>query len=373
MFERRRAIGRPAEAAAAEPIAPVAAAAGPIAAPGGPIAAAAPADPPSGQIVVDSPDQVVAKVRDRLTAFVSQGAGLPTPSVAVLQVSDRTLGIGNSRGLQAVGPFSTVELYGGRIDCVVRFKVWGTDAPSADAEMTALQGRLFGGRADLLDAGFVQFEGVAGTLPTEDGNAWSRTADYHALVEYHLAPVPSADSLIAAIPIEVEQQLDGTVVGETTTETDDIARWDQLVAPALVVHGRRTVDRLVVAAFLPAPPPNGAVQLVRSHDGATGAPQDFATLAEFLAAVCDPAAPERHARFSFASLPDFVAACQANGEMQLGDWDQDAVPDEYVVGQLAFEPPIPLPAAPDRFQVVPQTSPLDHVGVVYLRASGTLG
>jgi hypothetical protein len=298
---------------------------------------------------------------------------LPAPTVSVLQVSDRTLGIGNARGLQTVGAFSAVELYGGRIDCVVRFKVFGNDAAGADTEMTALQGRLFGHRADLLDAGFLQFDGVAGTLPVADGEAWSRTADYHALVEYHLAPAPSADSLIAAIPIEADRQLDGFVEAETTTETDDIARWDQLAAPALVIRDRRAVDRLAVAAFLPAPPPTGTVQLVRTYDGATGAPHEFATLAEFLAAVSNPTAPDRNARFSFASVPAFVAACHATDEMALGDWDQDTHPDVYEVGALVFEPPIPLPAATDRFQVVAQTSPLDHTAVVYLRASGTFG
>jgi hypothetical protein len=367
MFPRRRAVGRPAEAA--QPALP-----GEGAEPAGLlVAAAADAAAQSRQIVVESPDEVVAAVRDALAAFLTQGANLPPPTVSVLQVSDRTLGIGNSRGLQSVGPFSTVELYGGRIDCVVRFKVWGTEAADADTEMTALQGRLLGGRADLLDAGFLQFDGVAGTLPAADGDAWSRTADYHALVEYHLAPVSSADSLIVSIPIEADQQMDGSVVGETTTVTDDAVRWDQLTAPVLVIRGRRAVERLAVAAFLPAPPPTGAVQLLRTYDGAVGAPHDFATLAEFLAAVNNPVTPERNARFSFASLPDFVTACHAIEEMKLGDWNQDANPDEFVVGQVVFEPPVPLPAATDRFQIVPQTSPLDHVGVVYLRASGTLG
>src|SRR5262245_20352884 len=264
MFGRRRAVGGPADAAlpalpreGAEPAALLA-------------AAAADAEAQSHQIVVESPDEVVAAVADALAEFLTPVDNLPVPTVSVLQVSDRTLGIGNSRGLQTVGAFSTVELYGGRIDCVVRFKVFGAGADGADTEMTALQGRLFGRRAELWDAGFLQLDGVAGTLPVADGDAWSRTADYQALVEYHLAPVSSADSLIVSIPIEADQQMDGSVVGETTTVTDDAVRWDQLTAPALVIRGRRAVERLAVAAFLPAPPPSGAVQLVRTYDGAAG-------------------------------------------------------------------------------------------------------
>lgn len=359
LFGRRAdedAAARPPLAVAA--VAPMARAAGrPVMA----MAAPAPA-------VVTSPDQAVSALVAVLTGFLTPVGGLPDPTAVVLQVSDRTLGLGNSRGLEAVGPFSAVELYGGQIDCVVRFQVWGADAKAANDAMTSLQGQLLGARADLFDAGFLEFGGVAGAMPVAELGAWSRTADYHALVEYHLAPTSNADSLIAAIPVDAEQEISGSLVDERTTVTGDGVRWDQGSAPGLVVRGRRSIDTLAVAAFLPAPQPTGAVRIVRTSDDATTAPLDYATLDAFLAAVNDAVAPERNGRFSFGSLAAFVAALDVSGSLLLGDWDQDGNPDGYVVGQLRLDPPIPLAVGTDRLEISLQTSPLDHTGVVYLRA-----
>jgi hypothetical protein len=326
-----------------------------------------------GPAVLTSPDQAVSSVVSTLTAYLSPVVGLPPPTVVVLQVSDRTLGLGNSRGLESVGAFAAVELFGGQVDCVVRFQVWGADPAGANTEMTALQGRLLGARAELFDAGFLQFDGVAGTLPVADRDAFSRTADYHALVEYHLAPTSTADSLVAAIPIEADQDLAGLLAGERTTVTDDLVRWDQNSTPALVLRGRRSVDALAVAAFLPSPQPSGEVRIVRTSDDATTAPTDYLTLAAFLQAASDPVTPERNGRYSFPSVAAFIVAFHLEGDLLLGDWDQDGNPDGYVVGQLALDPPIPLAAASDRVEISPQTAPLDHVGVVYLRAARALG
>lgn len=363
LFGRRADEDAPARPSlAVAEVAPMARAAGlPV------VAMAAP-----GPAVLTSPDQAVSAVVSVLTAYLTPVAGLPDPTAVVLQVSDRTLGLGNSRGLEPVGPFSAVELYGGQIDCVVRLQVWGTDSAAANEAMTSLQGRLLGARADLFDAGFLQFDGVAGTLPVAELNAWSRTADYHALVEYHLAPTSNADSLIAAIPIDAEQEIDGSLVDERTTVTGDAVRWDQVSARGLVVRGRRSIDTLAVAAFLPAPQPTGALRIVRTSDDATTAPLDYATLDAFLAAVNDPVTPERNGRFSFGSLAAFVAALDDSGSLLLGDWDQDGNPDGYVVGELALNPPIPLAGSTDRLEISLQTSPLDHTGVVYLRAARAL-
>jgi hypothetical protein len=353
-------------------VAPPPALAGDAAEPLALAAAAGDAQPAARQIVVPDSGDAVAAIQDVLAGYLtpSPANGIPPATVSVLQISDRTLGIGNSRGLQAVGPFSTVELYGGRIDCVVRFRVWAADSDGADTAMTALQGRLFSSRAELWNAGFLQFDGVAGTLAASDGAAWSRTADYHALVEYHLAPVSQAQSLIAAIPIRADHN--GSI-GETTTVTDDMVRWDQESAPGLVVRGPAAIANLALAAFLPTPAPGNAVELLRTNDAATGAPRDFPSIVEFLVALNDPVTPERHARVVFASLADFLDVFEDSGEMELGDWNQDGNADHYTVGLLSFDAPISLPDAVDRLQVALPATPLDHVGVVYLRASGTLG
>lgn len=107
-----------------------------------------------GPTVVASAGQAVEVLVSTLSGRLVPVAGLPTPNVAVLRVSDRTLGVGNSRGLEEAGPFSAVELHGGRIEGVVQFQVWGTDSVAANSEMTALQDLLLTARADLWGAGF---------------------------------------------------------------------------------------------------------------------------------------------------------------------------------------------------------------------------
>lgn len=335
--------------------------------------AGAPSTPASaGPIVVSSPDAAVSAVVAALSGYLRPVAGMPDPTVVVLQVGDRTLGLGNSRGLEAIGAFDAAELFGGRIDCVVRFQVWGTDVAAADTAMTELQGRLLGARASLFHAGFLTLDGVAGALPACERDAWSRTADYHALVEYHLAAAPSAGSLIAAIPVDAEQEVAGSLVSELATVTGDTVRWDPGSAPALVVRGRRSVEQLGVTAFLPVPQPSGAVRIQCTHDGATGMPTDYPTLPALLAAVADPVAPERNGRYSFPSLAAFVATFDVAGSLLLADPDHPDHTDDYVVGQLPLEPPIRLTAATDRLEISLQTSPLDNPGVVYLRPARAL-
>ena len=134
--------------------------------------AGAPSTPANtGPIVVSSPDAAVSAVVAALSGYLRPVAGMPDPTVVVLQVGDRTLGLGNSRGLEAIGPFDAAELFGGRIDCVVRFQVWGADVAAADTAMTELQGRLLGARASLFHAGFLTFDGVAGALPAGERDA----------------------------------------------------------------------------------------------------------------------------------------------------------------------------------------------------------
>ncbi len=324
-----------------------------------------------------SPDQavaaLVAALVGALSGYLDPVTGLPDPSAVVLQVRGRALGLGNLRGLDAVGPFSAVELRGGQIDCVVRFQVWGADPAAADVRMTALQGGILGAGADLWGAGILQLDGVAGELAVADRGAWSRTADYHVLFEYHLAPTSDAESLIAAVPVAADQEVAGSLVEERTTVTGDSVRWDQAGAAPLVLRGRRSVEHLSIAAFLPAPTPTGGVRLLRTSDDATGTPTGYPTLAAFLAAVADPVSAQRHGVWSSVSLADFVAAFDAADDLLLGDWDGDGVPDEYQVGQLSLDPPIPLPSARDRLEISLETSPLDHMAVVYLRASRALG
>ncbi len=183
-----------------------------------------------------------------------------------------------------------------------------------------------------------------------------------------------AESLIAVVPVDTGQEVAGSLVEERATVTGDSVRWDQTGAAALVLRGgRRGVGHLAIAAYLPAPVPTGGVRLLRTHDGATGAPAGYPTLAAFLAAVADPVSPQRHGVWVFPSLAEFVAAFDEAGDLLLGDWDSDGVPDGYQVGQLALNPPVPLPDAQDRLEVSLGTTPFDHPAVLYLRAARVPG
>lgn len=329
-----------------------------------------------GPPVLASPAQAPAALIDAFGPYLSPVANLPDPTVVVLQVGDRTLGVGNVRGLDTAGTWPVVELRGGQLAAVVRFQVWGAAPAAVDTAMTELQGRLLAAGPDLWDVGVLAIDGIAGTLAAQEREAWARTADYQVLFEYHLAPVSAAESLIAAVPIAADQEVLGSTVRETTTVTGDAVRWDEQDAPALSLRGARTVDRLVVAAYLPAatPAPTGRVRVLRTADGATGPPTEFAAVAEFLAAMADPAAARAGGVLSFGSVADFVAAFAAAADgLLLGDWDADGALDDHRLGVLTLDPPLVLPASTDRMEISLETTPFDHVAVVHLRANQSLG
>lgn len=126
---------------------------------------------------------------------------------------------------------------------------------------------------------------------------------------------------------------------------------DNGAAPMLVVRGRFSVGGLLALVFVPGATPSGAVTLTRTFDGAAGSPASHPTLADFLAAVTDPDALDRHEQVAFASLSDLLAAFDATGDsVTLDDGDEDGVPDSYELLELSFEPAIPLPSAIDRLE-----------------------
>jgi hypothetical protein len=85
--------------------------------------------------------------------------------------------------------------------------------------------------------------------------------------------------------------------------------------------------------------------------------------------VSDPVAPNRHARFTFASLTGFLAALDPAGDpFPLGDWDENLVLDLFVPLRRLFAAPIVLAAARDLFAVRYQAAALPGFDVVYLRA-----
>lgn len=350
--------------------------AGLVAAPAPAAALSAPIPPVSvtalAIAVLTSVDQVPTAIASALQIFLPPAQdGLPAPGVIIVNISDRNLGMGNFRGLETRGIFPAVELKGGHAEALVRFQLFSATPEEVNSLTLTLQGLLMAARADLWDAGFLEMSGVAGTLATQqvsDG-PWTRTADYQLLFEYHLAPTAGAESLIARIPIAADQEVFNSLARETTVVSDEMVRWDQLSAAVLTVRGTTRIASLSTLVYFEAALAGGAVTLLRTHDGASGAPTSYPTLGDFLNAVASTTTPERHGSFSFASLSDFLLACSAAGDpFPLGDWDSNSIPDVYQSLELALDPPLSLPGATDRLEISPGVSPLDQVGVVYLRA-----
>jgi hypothetical protein len=299
--------------------------------------------------------------------------GQPDPFVSIVSLNDAPVGIGNYIGVERRSPLASVEVRGGRLDALVRFQLWGADTAEVNTAVLGLQGRLLAARDALWSLGFLKVTSENSSAPLEDTNqnAFGRTADYRVLYEYTFDFVEGAHSLIARIPIHSDPEVLNSPHRETTTVTDAMSRWDNLVAPPLVLRGRQNVPGLTAMAFTLPAAPTGTVTLLRTFDGATTPPQDFTTLPDFHTAVTHPTAPVRSARLVFASLDDFLTALGEIGTPQpLGDWDLDGTTDEYHSYGLAFDPALRLPMSGDRLELVYGSGeePLDQTAVVYLRA-----
>lgn len=319
-------------------------------------------------------DQVVTAMLGRLDDYLPLPAPpLPDPSVSVVSMNERPVGLGDRRGTETRGSFAVVALKGIRLDALVRFQLWAAGPAQAETAMTNLNSQLMADRDALWAAGFLRL--MLEVAPPADYvpapvDAWRKQADYRILYEFHYQDTDGAESLIARIPIHSDPEVRDSLQRETTVVTDEMIRWDNETAPVLVVRGRFDVGGLSALAFVPGMAPGGAVTLTRTFDGAVGPPTAYPTVADFLAAVAGSNPLDRHAQVTFASLSDFLAAFSASGDpVTLGDWDLDGVVDSYQARVLALEPLVQLPGMADRLEVTYQASAFDQVAVVYLRTT----
>jgi hypothetical protein len=282
-------------------------------------------------------NDVVAIVRDRLAVFLPPPpAGLPPPAVSLAGVRERAVGLGNRRGVETHGAFGVLELKGLQLDATARFELWAASANQANALVETLQQALLAAREGLFGEGFLRLEAAeTSTVELVDVNVWRRTADYRLLFEHRFFDTDGAQSLIARIPIHNDPQQPDSPFRETTVVTDEMARWDNEAAPALVVRGRRTIDRMGVLDFQSAAFPTAGVLLTRTFDGAVGVPASLA-LNDFLEQLSDPVNPNRHAVSTVASLEDFLESFTEVAEASLGDWDEIGGIDVYKSRELTF-------------------------------------
>ena len=342
---------------------------------GTPTTSAAPAASAAALQPLNSPllDQASAALLAALNRYLPAPAPpLPTPSVSLVSIADRAVGLGQHVGTDRRGSLGLVEVKGGFLDTVVRFQLWASGPDVVELAGNDLFQRIMADRANLWNEGFLRIE-MATTSPAEfmaGVNAWRIIADYRLLYEYRYQDTDGAESLIARIPIHADPEERNSLQRETSVVTDEMTRWDEQDAPGLIVHGPFAIGRLSALSFFASAAPNGAVMLTRTFEGATGTLIIHPTLAAFLAAVGGPNPIDRHAQIVFPTLSDFLAALDpVQDTLTLGDWNVDGTLDEYTARSLALTPTIRLTDNRDRFEITYQNAALNQVGVVYVRAT----
>jgi hypothetical protein len=232
-------------------------------------------------------NEILADMLDALNDYLPPAvAPLPDPNVAVVSITERSVGLGNRRGNETRGPFGVVALKGGRLDATVRFQLWAANPADADSALQTLQADLLEAQNDLWNAGFLAFAAEESSLAehVSDLDAWRKTADYRVLYEYHYEDDEGAHSLIAQIPIDSYLEELGSLQHERMIVTDEMARWDNVAAPDLVVRGRGRqpyrVRGLYILAYLPDDWDGNEVT-VTSSVGGTTQQQIFASVRMF--------------------------------------------------------------------------------------------
>ena len=298
--------------------------------------------PPMDQVL----DEMLSSLRGHLP---DASPPLPSPSVSLVSLAERSLAIGNRRGVERRGPFSIIELKGGRLEAVVRFQVWGSGLADVDSEIDSLQGRLLVAGDALRAAGFLEMaaEGMSTPESVDDLNAWRKTADYRVLYEFNYPDVDGAESIIVHIPIDVN--------GEITTVSDEIVRWDDRGTPSLEVHGGlgkvHQISALAILASLPAGEDGESVSILSSVGG-IGQSQSFPTVRAFRDAF------ELEKENNFFKIVKFGEGLYYAGRM---DFPNPSFPDPLVIAERDdFFAVRYLPASAD-------DNKLGENAVVYLR------
>jgi hypothetical protein len=298
-------------------------------------------------------------------------APLPDASISVANLSERSVGLGGLRGLEFRERFQVAELKALRLDALVRYDLWG-DSPGAATQAAGNVGAgLLGARDTLASQGILKLglEGLDAPDFAASLNAWHVGALYRVLYEFPYQDAGGAESLVVRIPIDVPPEEPGAAIEETVV-TDEMTRWDDDAAPALVVRGPFGVGALLGLSWFSAAAPTGGVTVTRTFDGASGAPAAFGSLDAFFDAVSGFAPLERHGSVAFPTLVDFLVAIGAAGvPVAIGDRDADGVLDLYVPRSRVVLPPLVLETEADRMEVAYGAVALDQPAVVYLRAT----
>lgn len=306
----------------------------------------------------------------RLPASV---APLPPNNVTLERVKEKLVGLGNHRGSESTGPLGDRTLRGGRLDASVRFQVWSSTPQGVDDAMLDVQTAVLDDTTELRQEGFLKLAATGTTLAerVDAVPGWRKTGSFDVLYEYQYVDTDDAASLIARIPVTADLNEVGGA-RELETIVDEMARWDDELAPPLAVRGPAAVSRLAALAFVPVPL-GGTVTLARSS-GSGGPVTHLPDLDAFLAATSGASPTDTDADVTLAPAAAFAALGTPTPALEMGDWDTDSTVDAYTAFDRRLDEPVLLPTAADRFTVsyTPPPGPstgLDQTAVVYLRVN----
>lgn len=309
--------------------------------------------------------------------FNPPGGTLPPPSASFLSVTRKNPAIGNRVATDFRAGFPVSAIKAGHLDASVQLQVWAANPTGVETQMNDLQADILADRETLRGQGFIKLKNTE-TSPSEQIpslNAWRKISHFDLLYEFQYQDSDGAESLIHRIPVASDLEAANTPDQETTTVIDSIQRWDneEALPLRLIPRGRRTaILQLQVLAFLPAAWPGDGVTLVRSTTDSVTAPNNYATLTDFGAAISGALPADSNAQIQFASVSDFVGALTAVGNtFPLGDWAADGNPDIYQAYEFRLDEPIILSRHNDFFRISYQSAAFDSGAVVYLRAKVT--
>jgi hypothetical protein len=254
-----------------------------------------------------------------------------------VSVVERTVGLGSHVGIDSRGPFQVAELKALRLEAVVSYQTWARSPSEVEQAIQELIARLLGDRDRLRTNGFLRLA-LKNTGPSENvfsEDAWRQSVSFEVLYEFPYQDADDVLSLIAQIPIQNEGE-----VTENILITDEMARWDNESAQALLLRGRLSIGTLSALAFIPGTAtPAGSVSITRTFDGASGAPTNHLTLQSFLAAVTGDNPASLHAQLTFPSLKDFLgtlANFKITGD-SLAELKVEGVPDAVLAQLLTIK------------------------------------